>query len=153
MAGKSRDDIPADIADETVVAFASQLEHARSDSQAKAQACGDILKNFEKNGGHKKGLQIVLSMKKMGAAKGADLLRAIERYSALLGVSSHDMVDEMERGGETDGGASKVVPLNARRGKDAGAKGGARTTRKARAVTREQAKAASDMATPAGGFH
>jgi hypothetical protein len=141
MAARTTDDMPEKLKPEEHKGFLNELEKARSNAQAAAQECGAILKNYEKNGGHKAVLGLVSKLRKMGDEKAHDYLRSLKHLVDLFNLMPEpDLVDEMEAQAKQPPPPSRKAPPRA------ASKKATVTDIK---VVREANQAARDIAAPA----
>lgn len=151
MAERTTDSMPEKISDEAHLVFLRTLEEARSNSQVSAQNCGAILANYDKNGGNKKALSLVVTLRKMGDEKAEAFLRAFDHLVDILGMRPEpDLVDVMQAEAKKPPPASRKAP---REGKPPVQKG--RAVRLASLTEKRLAKeaeiAAKQLAAPASG--
>jgi hypothetical protein len=125
--------------------FIKKIEAGRSICQKEAQDVGALYKNYEKLGGNRAAMQLLIRFKKMGADRAGDIYRSLSMLMALEGLLPEaDLVDAMEAEAPAKP-AAKATTKAAAKKKSTEKRV---STLKARVADKEADRAAADLAKP-----
>lgn len=86
-----------EMTDNQIKQTAAKYERSKADMDEARGEIGQMIKQFEEDGGHKKALKTAVALKNMESSKAQDYWRALQRYCNVLGVwDQGDMLDHAQ---------------------------------------------------------